>query len=152
MHDMQHTCAASFFVVISFACYGAVVLPMRVGLHCLVAYLWYISTVVWFVTYLFSPCLPLTALCLLRITDYGLRIWDSLKVIVPEYSCRVTLRTANWEVSFENVARIDFTWFSYCQNTSLVSSVARHITYLFVGGRWRCCCLCVVCFGARTSP
>ena len=45
------------------------------------------------------------------------RIWDSLKVIVPEYSCRVTLRTANWEVSFENVARIDFTWFSYCQNT-----------------------------------
>ena len=35
---------------------------------------------------------------------------------------------------------------------SLVSSVARHITYLFVGGRWRCCCLCVVCFGARTSP
>ena len=48
------------------------------------------------------------------------RIWDSLKVIVPEYSCRVTLRTANWEVSFENVARIDFTWFSYCQNTSLI--------------------------------
>ena len=37
---------------------------------------------------------------------------------MPEYSCRVTLRTANWEVSFENVARIDFTWFSYCQNTS----------------------------------
>ena len=36
---------------------------------------------------------------------------------MPEYSCRVTLRTANWEVSFENVARIDFTWFSYCQNT-----------------------------------
>ena len=35
---------------------------------------------------------------------------------------------------------------------SLVSSVARHITYLFVGGRWRCCCLCVVCFRARTSP
>ena len=66
MHDMQHTCAASFFVVITFACYGAVVLPMRVGLHCLVAYLWYISTVVRFVTYLFSPCLPLTALCLFR--------------------------------------------------------------------------------------
>ena len=64
MHDMQHTCAASFFVVITFACYGAVVLPMRVGLHCLVAYSWYISTVVRFVTYLFSPCLPLTALCL----------------------------------------------------------------------------------------
>ena len=39
---------------------------------------------------------------------------------MPEYSCRVTLRTANWEVSFENVARIDFTWFSYCQNTSPV--------------------------------
>ena len=38
---------------------------------------------------------------------------------MPEYSCRVTLRTANWEVSFENVARIDFTWFSYCQNTLL---------------------------------
>ena len=37
---------------------------------------------------------------------------------MPEYSCRVTLRTANWEVSFENVARIDFTWFSYCQNTT----------------------------------
>ena len=37
---------------------------------------------------------------------------------MPEYSCRVTLRTANPEVSFENVARIDFTWFSYCQNTS----------------------------------
>ena len=35
---------------------------------------------------------------------------------------------------------------------SLVSSVARHTTYLLVGGRWRCCCLCVVCFGARTSP
>ena len=35
---------------------------------------------------------------------------------------------------------------------SLVSSVARYITYLFVGGQWRCCCLCVVCFGARTSP
>ena len=34
---------------------------------------------------------------------------------------------------------------------SLVSSVARHITYLLVGGRWRCCCLCVVCFRARTS-
>ena len=31
-------------------------------------------------------------------------------------------------------------------------SVARHITYLFFGGRWRCCCLCVFCFGARTSP
>ena len=65
MHDMQHTCAASFFfVVITFACYGPVVLPMRVGLHCLVAYVWYISTVVRFVTYLFSPCLPLPALCL----------------------------------------------------------------------------------------
>ena len=37
---------------------------------------------------------------------------------MPEYSCRVTLRTANWEVSFESVARIDFTWFGYCQNTS----------------------------------
>ena len=35
---------------------------------------------------------------------------------MPEYSCRVTLRTANWEVSFENVARTDFTWLSYCQN------------------------------------
>ena len=35
---------------------------------------------------------------------------------------------------------------------SLVSSVARHITYLFVGGRWRCCCLLLVCCGARTSP
>ena len=66
MHDMQHTCAASFFVVITFACYGAVVLPMRVGLHCLVAYLWYISTVVRLVTHLVSPCLPLTALCLFR--------------------------------------------------------------------------------------
>ena len=36
---------------------------------------------------------------------------------MPEYSCRVTLRTASWEVSFENVARISFTWFSHCQNT-----------------------------------
>ena len=66
MHDMQHTSAASFFVVISFACYGVVVLPMRVGLHCLVVYLWYVSNVVWLVTYLFSPCLPVTALCLFR--------------------------------------------------------------------------------------
>ena len=63
-HDMQHTCAASF--LITFACYGAVVLPMQVGLQCLVSYLRYISTVVRFVTYLFSPCLPLTMLCLLR--------------------------------------------------------------------------------------
>ena len=56
------------------------------------------------------------------------RIWDSLKVIVPEYSCRVTLRTANWEVSFENVARIDFTWFSYCQNTALdYTLVGKHM-------------------------
>ena len=31
-------------------------------------------------------------------------------------------------------------------------SVARHITYLFFGGRWRCCCLCVFFFAARTSP
>ena len=54
------------FVVISFACYGVVVFPMRVGLYCLVVYLWYVSTVVRFVTYLFSPCLPLTALCLFR--------------------------------------------------------------------------------------
>ena len=54
------------FVVISFACYGVVVFPMRVGLHCLAVYLWYISTVVRFVTYLFSPCLPLTASCLFR--------------------------------------------------------------------------------------
>ena len=54
------------FFLITFACYGAVVLPMRVGLHCLVAYLWYIPPVVRFVTYLFSPCLPLTALCLFR--------------------------------------------------------------------------------------
>ena len=67
MHDMQHIFAASFFfVVISFACYGVVVFPMRVGLHCLVVYLWYISTVVRFVGYLFSPCVPLTALCLFR--------------------------------------------------------------------------------------
>ena len=88
------------FVVFSFACYGVVVFPMRVGLYCLVVYLWYVFTAVRFVTYLFSPCLPLTALRL---------FW-------------------------------------------LVSSVARHITYLFVGGRWRCCCLCVVCFGARTGP
>ena len=52
MHDMQHACAASFFFfVISFACYGVVVLPMRVGLHCLVVYLWYISTVVRFFTW-----------------------------------------------------------------------------------------------------
>ena len=55
-----------FLVVISLACYGLVVFPMRVGLHCLVAYLWYISTLVRFVTYLLSPCLPLTALCLFR--------------------------------------------------------------------------------------
>ena len=53
------------FVVFSFACYGVVVFPMRVGLYCLVVYLWYyVFTVVRFVTYLFSPCLPLTALCL----------------------------------------------------------------------------------------
>ena len=57
-------------------------------------YLWYISTVVRFVTYLFSLS-----------TSY-----------------RVVL-------------------------VSLVCSGARHITYLLVGGRWRCCCLCVVCFG-----
>ena len=31
-------------------------------------------------------------------------------------------------------------------------SVARHMTYLFFGARWRCCCLCVFCFRARTSP
>ena len=31
-------------------------------------------------------------------------------------------------------------------------SVKRHITYLFFGGRWRCCCLCVSCFSAHTSP
>ena len=54
------------------------------------------------------------------------RIWDSLKVIVPKYSCRVTLRTANWEVSFENVARIDFTWFSYCQN-NIVPQPVQHL-------------------------
>ena len=64
MHDMQHTCAASF--LITFASYGAVVLPMQVGLQCLVAFLRYISTVVRFVTYLFYPCPPLTVLCLLR--------------------------------------------------------------------------------------
>ena len=34
----------------------------------------------------------------------------------------------------------------------LVCSVARHITYFFFGGQWCRCCLCVVCFGARTSP
>ena len=67
MHDMQHTCAPSFSsVVSSFACYGVVVFPMRVGLYCLVVYLWYVFTVVRFVTYLFSPCPPLTALCLFR--------------------------------------------------------------------------------------
>ena len=26
------------------------------------------------------------------------------------------------------------------------------VAYLFFGGRWCCCCLCVFCFGARTSP
>ena len=31
-------------------------------------------------------------------------------------------------------------------------SLARLITYLFFGGRWRCCCLCVFRFGARTIP
>ena len=46
---------------------------------------------------------------------------------MPEYSCRVTLRTANWEVSFENVAEIDFTWFSYCQNTSEQPSLAPYL-------------------------
>ena len=70
MHDMQHTCVLVrllfSFVVIPFACYGVIVFPTRAGLHCLVVYLWYISTVVLFVTYLFSPCLPLTALCLFR--------------------------------------------------------------------------------------
>ena len=55
-----------FLVVISFTCYGVVVFPMRVGLYCLVVYLWYVFTVVRFVTYLFSPWLPLTALCLFR--------------------------------------------------------------------------------------
>ena len=39
---------------------------------------------------------------------------------MPECSCRVTLRTANWEVSFENVAMIDFTSFSHCQNTTRI--------------------------------
>ena len=52
------------FAVISFACYGVVVFPMRLGLYCLVVYLWYVFTVVRFVTYLFSPCLLLTVLCL----------------------------------------------------------------------------------------
>ena len=70
MHDMQHTWVLVRllfpFVVIPFACYGVVVFPTCAGLHCLVVYLWYISTVVRFVTYLFSPCLPLTALCLFR--------------------------------------------------------------------------------------
>ena len=103
MHDMQHTWVHVRplfpFVVIPFACYGVVVFPTWAGLHCLVVYLWYISTVVRFVTYLFSLS-----------TSY-----------------RVVL-------------------------VLLVSSGARHITYLLVGGRWRCCCLCVVCFGARTSP
>ena len=61
-----YLCGFFLFVVISFACYGVVVLPMRAGLHYLVVYLWYISTVVRFVTYLFSLCLPLTALCLFR--------------------------------------------------------------------------------------
>ena len=61
------TCAASF----SFCCDPLRALrrrriPYVKGLHCLVVYLWYISTVVRFVTYLFSPCLPLTALCLFR--------------------------------------------------------------------------------------
>ena len=49
-----------------FACYGTVVLPMQVGLQCMVSYVGYISTVARFVTYLFSPCLHLTVLCLLR--------------------------------------------------------------------------------------
>ena len=49
-----------------FACYGALVLPMQVGLQCMVSYLRYIPTVARFVTYLFSPCLHLTVLCLLR--------------------------------------------------------------------------------------
>ena len=56
-HDMQHTCT-SFLT--TFACYGAVFLPMHVGLQCLVSHLRYFSNVVWFVTYLLSPSLRLT--------------------------------------------------------------------------------------------
>ena len=48
-------------------------------------------------------------------------------------------------------ARISYVAFTFTLR-SLVSSGARHITYLLVGGRWRCCCLCVGCSGARTSP
>ena len=52
------------FVVLP-ACYGAVVLPMQVRLQCMVSYLRYVSTVARFVTYLLSPCLHPTVLCLL---------------------------------------------------------------------------------------
>ena len=62
-----YLCGFLFTVIFScFGCYGAVVLPMQVGLQCMVSYLRYISTVAPFVTYLFSPSLHLTLLCLLR--------------------------------------------------------------------------------------
>ena len=64
---VTYLCGSLFTLIFScFACYGAVVLPMQVGLQCMVSYLRYVSTVARFVTYLLSPCLHLTVLCLLR--------------------------------------------------------------------------------------
>ena len=64
---VTYLCGSLFTHIFScFACYGAVVLPMQVGLQCMVSYLRYVSTVARYVTMVPPSCLHLTVLCLLR--------------------------------------------------------------------------------------
>ena len=64
---------------------------------------------------------------------------------MPEYSFLVTLRTANWEVSFGEKARIDFSGFSYCQNTQLcVCGVLGQLAPVHRCARSLCCFVCAV--------
>ena len=100
MHDMQYTCAASFF------------------------------------------CCDLLRVLRRRRTPYatGLALLGRMVVVYLHRGAVRYILVLSLSTSYRVVL------------VSLVSSVARHTTYLFVGGRWRCCCLCVVCFGARTSP
>ena len=204
---------------------------MQVGLRrrgfcmyvCMVSYLRYFSTVARFVTYLLSPCLHLTILCLLRhhlalrginilvlrrlvalllfvcvILAPGTAPHISLAIFVrcPSRVLGVTCNILVWLPPYPHffvfcvlrrrctpyangLARAGFLHvcmhgliLAVCLHRGAVCNilalslptsyrvvlatalfgVARHITYLFFGGRRRCCCLCVFCFGARTSP
>ena len=93
-------------------------------------------------TYL-GTCAASCSFCCDPLRAYFLHEWACIAWSCTWYVSTV-VRFVTYVFSLSTSFRVVF--------VSLVFRGAWHITYLLVGGRWRCCCLCVGCFGARTSP